>query len=167
MICTMEIFSAKELLRLFPEALLFADKQLGQHDEQDECSHKHKEADGRSSGVILVVDDEQAVARFISELLEMQGYTTEMVSDGESALELVRRSPDRYALIITDQAMPRLSGFELAEKVLEIREDMPMILCTGYSEQVDEETAKKAGIREFMLKPLDTRSLLAHVRELI
>ena len=145
--------------------LMFAERRSAP--VHTESSQERKESTCRQPARILVVDDEQAVARFISELLEMQGYTTETVADGEEALELFKQNPERFDLIITDQAMPRLSGYELAEKVLEIRKDMPVILCTGYSEQVDEDTAKKAGIREFMLKPLDTRSLLAYVRELL
>ena len=70
-------------------------------------------------------------------------------SKGTEALELFQKDPDNYDLVITDMTMPGMTGDRLAQKILEIRHDIPIILCSGYSEHISEEKAKKIGIREF------------------
>jgi YesN/AraC family two-component response regulator len=71
----------------------------------------------------------------------------------------IQENPGKFDILVTDQTMPRMTGFELARKTLQIRPHLPIILCTGYSNLVDEEAAKQAGIRGFIMKPLTKKSL--------
>jgi CheY-like chemotaxis protein len=75
------------------------------------------------------------------------------------ALEAFRANPDRFDLVITDQTMPQMTGIELAQEMLRIRPDIPVILCTGFSEAVTPEKAKSVGIREYLMKPLVMRQM--------
>jgi len=116
---------------------------------------------------ILFVDDEQVIVKLGKRILERMGYTvTGMISSTE-ALELFRSDPDRFDLVITDMTMPKLIGTELAQKILEIRKDMPILICTGFSEQVDKETAATYGIKGYINKPILADDLLLKIRELL
>ena len=75
------------------------------------------------------------------------------------ALTIFMQDPKRFDLVITDQTMPEMTGVVLATKLLKVRPDLPIILCTGYSESVSTETAKEAGIREFVMKPASKKEL--------
>lgn len=121
----------------------------------------------KGHGEILFVDDEPSLARLGKTMLENLGYKVETETDPAEALELFRADPGRFDLIITDMTMPRMTGDELVEKILQIRKGMPIILCTGYSERIDRETAEKIGIRRYMEKPLNMRELAQGVRELL
>jgi len=70
-----------------------------------------------------------------------------------------RATPDRFDVVITDQTMPGITGFELSRKRLALRPDIPIFMITGHSDLVDEHKAKALGIREFFMKPLDMRSI--------
>jgi CheY-like chemotaxis protein len=115
----------------------------------------------RGSASILFIDDEEAVASMAQESLSRLGYKIQAETDPEAALKEFSRDATRFDLVITDQAMPRMSGLTLAQRVLEMRPDIPVILCTGYSETVDEKTAKEAGIGAFLMKPV-TREQMAN-----
>ena len=84
-----------------------------------------------------------------------------------AALETVRRDPGAFDLAILDQTMPNLSGAELARETLALRPDMPIILCTGYSETIDEEQALAMGVRAFMLKPFSARDIAVAIRRVL
>jgi PAS domain S-box-containing protein len=113
-------------------------------------------------GSILVVDDEELIASMVEQSLSRLGYEMYAETDPEAALNLFRRDPARFDLVITDQAMPRMTGLTLAKRLLQVRRDIPILLCTGYSATVDEKSAKDAGIKGFLMKPL-TRDQLAVV----
>jgi CheY-like chemotaxis protein len=85
-------------------------------------------------------------------------------TDALEALEIFRSQPDAFDLVITDQAMPHVTGRELAEELLRIRSDIPIILCTGFSEVIHEEEAKILGIREFVMKPYSVREIAERIR---
>ena len=102
---------------------------------------------------LLLVEDEPAVLKMAAKMLASLGYQVQPMDDGPSALELFNRSPEQFDAIITDHTMPGMSGFQLAKKAMEIRPDIPVILCTGYSETVTPEKAREAGIRDMLLKP--------------
>lgn len=108
---------------------------------------------------VLVVDDEEALAEMEKMMLERLGYRVTLCTDSTLALTLVRNDPGEFDLLVTDQTMPGMTGLELARNILQIRPDFPIILCTGYSNLVDEETAKKAGVRGFIMKPLSKKGL--------
>jgi two-component system cell cycle sensor histidine kinase/response regulator CckA len=114
---------------------------------------------------ILVVDDEEAILRMYKKKLELQGYKVVTHGSSHKALEEIRRSPDAFDLVITDQTMPHFSGAELAQQILAIRPDIPIILCTGYSRMISEKKAKELGIAGFLQKPISGKELMASVRE--
>lgn len=108
---------------------------------------------------ILLVDDEGIVLNSVQRALERMGYIVTAEKDSEAALDHFRKSPQEFDLIITDQTMPRLTGVELSEEAMRIRPDMPVILCTGFSEVISEQEAKNMGIKELLMKPATTKDL--------
>ncbi|MFQ5661472.1 MAG: PAS domain-containing protein [Gammaproteobacteria bacterium] len=120
--------------------------------------------DGRKQGVIMVIDDEVPVANYMRELLQEHGYGVVVQTDSSAALSIIQQAPDDVDLVITDQTMPGITGLELAREILLLRADMPVILTTGYSKQVVDETiTKEAGIRAYIMKPIDDTALLDKV----
>jgi len=103
---------------------------------------------------ILFVDDEQALVNATKGMLERLGYRVSAMSSSIQALETFRSQPDKFDLVITDQTMPKLTGGELAKEILQIRDDIPIILCTGFSETIKPEIAGAMGIREIVMKPV-------------
>ncbi|MCI5120968.1 MAG: response regulator [Candidatus Electrothrix sp. AUS4] len=114
---------------------------------------------------ILVVDDEKAVVDITRYMLMQFGYkvTTEM--DSLAAWELFSQQPDEFDLVMTDMAMPKMTGIELAKKILAQRPGFPIILCTGFSEMMNEEKAKSLGVKEYLMKPVLRNKLSASVRK--
>ncbi len=112
---------------------------------------------------ILLVDDDSMVAETTGRMLESLGYRVTVVSGPGSAWKMFRADPDRFDLVLTDQTMPRMAGTELAKKMLALRPDLPILLCTGYSPRVSAEEARRIGIRDFLMKPLDRAGLAAAV----
>jgi PAS domain S-box-containing protein len=119
---------------------------------------------GSGTESILLVDDEASVVDSQREGLERLGYKVTVSTDSGEAFHLFCANPNGYDLIITDQTMPNTTGFELARKILSIRRDIPVILCTGYSAVVDEESAMAIGIRHFVMKPVELAKLARLVR---
>ncbi len=115
---------------------------------------------------ILFVDDEFAVTRLASKILPKYGITVVTENDSHKALGLFRQHAMDFDLLVTDQTMPGLTGVNLAKEVLQIRPDLPVILCTGYSEAVSPEQARIAGVCEYMLKPPDFRQMAASIQKL-
>ena len=113
---------------------------------------------------ILLVDDEEIQIRTVQPVLERLGYRVIGRTDGGEALEAFRVKPNGFDLVITDQTMPQMTGLRLAEEILQIRPDIPIILCTGFSESVNGERAKAAGIREYIMKPFSARDLGETIR---
>jgi CheY-like chemotaxis protein len=116
---------------------------------------------------ILVVDDEPSVVKATSETLERLGYRVMTAASGAEAWKIFERVPQPFDLVITDEVMPGMSGIRLAQKILEVRPDLPIILFTGYSENVSSEEAKAAGIREFLIKPFPKHELAQTVRKVL
>ncbi len=116
---------------------------------------------------ILFVDDEPVLAELVRNMLGNLGYRVTTLTSSVDALELFRADPTGFDLVITDMTMPVLTGDRLAVKLMEIRPDIPVILCSGFSEAVSEEYAKGIGIREFVMKPLETRSLADIIRRVL
>ena len=116
---------------------------------------------------VLFVDDEDIQVRAMGRLLEHLGYRVVGHTDGRGALEAFRRDPAAFDLAILDQTMPHLSGAELARELLDLRPDLPIIMCTGYSDAVNEEQALAMGIRSFMLKPFSARDIAVAIRRVL
>ncbi len=111
------------------------------------------------SGHILLVDDEQQVVQVTGEILQSLGYTVHTRTSSHDALELFAENPKTFDLLLTDLTMPGLTGLELSIKVKAIRPELPIILFTGYSDQVSKKAAVAAGIDEYCMKPISMRQL--------
>ena len=116
---------------------------------------------------ILFIDDEKALVDLGKMILQRLGYTVTIRTSSLEALELFMEQPQKFDLIITDMTMPNMTGDELSRRLLDIRPDIPVILCTGYSERISKEKARQIGIREFILKPIVMRKLGTAVRDLL
>jgi len=116
---------------------------------------------------ILVADDEEAIRALTRELLETYGYTVVTCENGRDALELFATDPKDFDLVITDMAMPAMTGAVLAQKLMEIRGDLPVILCTGYSETLSRQDADRIGIKRYLHKPIKNQVLLHEIREVL
>ena len=116
---------------------------------------------------IMIVDDEQAIININKEALTHHGYTVTAFPDGVQALQEFRKHPDRYDLVITDMAMPYMEGTELAQKLMEIRPNIPIILSSGYSEMLNKAKIEAMGIKEFIRKPVVLSNLLRTTRKVL
>lgn len=116
---------------------------------------------------ILLVDDEVELLKAHHQILEQLHYKVVSVSNSAIALALFRDTPNDFDIIITDMSMPNLSGAQLAEEALNIRPDIPIILCTGFSEFIDAKQAKAIGIKKFLLKPVNKKNLAVVIRNVL
>jgi PAS domain S-box-containing protein len=116
---------------------------------------------------ILFVDDEKALVELGLQILERLGYHVTTRTSSVEALELFRAQPDKFDLVITDMTMPNMTGDEFAAKMMEIRADIPVILCTGYSERISQAKAHEIGIKEFVLKPIIMSDMALTVRKVL
>ena len=114
---------------------------------------------------ILLVDDEQPLVEIGRQMLERLGYSVATRTSSIEALELFKVDPNRFDLVITDIVMPNLTGDKLAKKIINIRNDIPVVLCTGYSEKFTRRNASEMGIHTFLMKPLVMRDLANTVRQ--
>ena len=108
---------------------------------------------------MLVVDDEVAVGEFMRELLETWGLHAMFVPQGQAALELLSGPGASVDAVITDQAMPRMTGIQLARALRDSRIDVPVILYTGYGEGIAQADLQTAGVRAVLGKPVDPAAL--------
>ncbi len=116
---------------------------------------------------ILFVDDEEMLVQMGKAVIERQGYFVTAMSDSVKAFELFKNNPEQFDLVITDQTMPNMTGAEFAEHLLNIRPDLPIILCTGFSSKVDKEKARELGIKEFAAKPLKSADIVKLIRKVL
>ncbi len=116
---------------------------------------------------ILVVDDEKHVVFICKEMLERLGYKVENRTNSLKALELFRKHPDQFDLVLTDMTMPKMTGVNLAQEIMSIRSDIPIILATGFSERITEESAKQMGLKALLMKPFSFGRLANTVREVL
>ncbi len=114
---------------------------------------------------IIFVDDDETLVDVGRQMLAEHGYRVTAETSSRHALELFQLNPDQFDLVITDQTMPGLTGTELAEELLKIKPDLPIIICTGYSARVSADEAKQIGIREFCMKPLNLSQLIQTTRK--
>lgn len=108
---------------------------------------------------ILIVDDDEALIGLGQKVLHHLGYDVVARANSIEALALFKQSPKNFDLLITNQTMPQMTGVQLARKVLSLRPDMPIILCTGYSDVIPQIKALQIGIREYLIKPLGINEL--------
>jgi CheY-like chemotaxis protein len=115
---------------------------------------------------VLLVEDEEMQLLSLERMLERLGYRVTSYRNSVEALVDFEAHPNNYDLVITDQTMPQMTGVQLAKAILRVRPDIPVILCTGYSEVIDAEEAKELGIREFIMKPFGIAEFSATIRRL-
>jgi PAS domain S-box-containing protein len=112
---------------------------------------------------VMVVDDEVGIVLFLEDFLTMQGLQVNAFTNSPQALQAFQQAPDRFDLLITDQSMPDLSGLELVEQVKALRADLPVILCSGYSERISAHNAGQYHIDHYLDKPVNADELLSAV----
>jgi CheY-like chemotaxis protein len=122
---------------------------------------------GKGKRRILFVDDEEALVEIGKQMLERLGYEVIAEKDSVRALKQFQRDPAHFDLVITDQTMPNMTGIELAKRMMSIKKDIPIILCTGFSEVISSESAKAMGIREFVMKPIIKSEMAETIRRVI
>jgi CheY-like chemotaxis protein len=116
---------------------------------------------------ILFVDDEAPIAKMGSKILEQLGYAVTTRTSSLEALELFRSKPQTFDLVISDMTMPNMTGDKLAGELMKIRSDISVILCTGYSKKISEESAAEIGIKAFAYKPIVKADLAKTVRKVL
>ncbi|MBF0260045.1 MAG: response regulator [Desulfamplus sp.] len=116
---------------------------------------------------ILFVDDDEFIVDMTQEMLERLGYQVESRTDSEDALELFRERPESFDLIITDMTMPQMTGAKLAKEIKQIRPDIPVIICSGYSSMIDEDKARETGIAAYMMKPISMQEMGKTIRNVL
>ncbi|MBU1418917.1 MAG: PAS domain S-box protein [Proteobacteria bacterium] len=116
---------------------------------------------------ILFIDDEIPIIDLATKIFSRYGYRISTFSDPIQALECFKAEPDHYDLLVTDMSMPYMTGDTLAQKVLQIRPDLPVILCTGHSEKINKEKSIKLGIKKFIQKPLIMSKLVHCVHQIL
>lgn len=113
---------------------------------------------------ILFVDDEEMLTELGQELITSLGYTVTATTNSNDALKLFSTDPNAFDLVITDMTMPGLTGMELSAELMAIRPDIPIILCTGFCEHINEKLAKENGVHNFLMKPYGRSTLSITIR---
>ncbi|NOQ14229.1 MAG: response regulator [Methyloprofundus sp.] len=129
--------------------------------------NNHTEIHKGQGESILVVDDEEGIVELLRETLDSLEYSVTATASSVDALAMFKESPEQFDLIITDQTMPVITGDELIKEVRQLRADIPIILCTGYSESMDPVLAKEIGVDQFFYKPFQLEKLLESVYSLL
>jgi CheY-like chemotaxis protein len=113
---------------------------------------------------ILFVDDEEGVGDIVKHMLEHLGYQVAVKFNGLEALKLFKSDPDQFDMVITDMIMPRMTGTELAQEILNIKPGLPVIICTGYGEKVCEAELQSLNIESLLIKPLNRQQIAQIIR---
>ncbi|MGD9369622.1 MAG: MASE3 domain-containing protein, partial [Desulfobacteraceae bacterium] len=116
---------------------------------------------------VLFIDDEPSLVNMGRQILESLGYQVTSQTDGSEALKLIKAQPDRFDLVVTDMTMPKITGDKLALAIKAIRPKLPVILCSGFSTQMDENKAAALGIRAYVRKPVLREQLARIIREVL
>lgn len=125
----------------------------------------HEESPARGHEHILVVDDERPIGQMLGEALGLLGYRVSVFQDGQEALTAFQANPEGYDLVMTDCSMPGITGQELGVAVWHLRPGLPVLLMTGFSEELDEARARKQGFADLLKKPLPLSSLARALRK--
>ncbi len=125
--------------------------------------------DGATKGEerILLVDDEEQIVAMEQQMLENLGYRVTARTDSAEALKVFAEHPQNFDLVITDMTMPHMTGDQLAQKMLDIEPNIPVILCTGFNQGITEEKALAMGIQKFVMKPVVKKELASTIRTVL
>ena len=116
---------------------------------------------------ILLVDDETAIVKLEKQMLEKLGYQITGKTNSIDALKTFRSDPDNFDIVVTDMNMPGLTGMQLAKEILSIRPELPIIICTGFSEWLNEEQVYKLGVKGLLMKPMSKARIAETIRNLL
>ncbi len=132
-------------------------------------SRKSREDDSILNGTesILFVDDDKAIAGMSKIMLENLGYHVNSKTSSIDALVDFKRQPEKYDLVITDLTMPQMTGLELADEILSVRPDTPIILCTGLSARQTSSDSRREGIQAVLAKPILSRTMSGTIRSVM
>jgi len=133
----------------------------------DQASRKTVEIHQTGTERILLVDDEEPIVRLEMQMLERLGYRVTTRNNSLEALEAFKANPDAYDLVISDMTMPNMTGDQLARKLIAIRPNIPIIICTGFSERLNEGTADAIGTKGFLMKPVVKSEMAQMVRTVL
>ncbi len=137
--------------------------------KEDMKSSSEVEETSISTGTerILIVDDDTNLVQMNETILMQLGYKVTSFSNSLEAIKIFEKKQDEFDLVLTDMTMPEITGAELAKMLLEIRPDIPIILCTGYSDLIDAEQAKSIGIKDYIMKPVIRKDLANVIRKVL
>ncbi len=121
----------------------------------------------RGSERLLYIDDEEPIVEMMKENLENLGYNVTASTSSTDSLLTFRSQPENFDLIITDMDMPNMTGLDLAKKLINIRPDIPIILCTGFNDMATEKKAKALGVQEFVTKPASKKKIADTIRKIL
>ncbi len=116
---------------------------------------------------ILLVDDEKAIVHLEKQMLERLGYQTSVFTSSREAQAAFKTDPSMFDLVITDMNMPNMNGMQLAEELKDIRPDIPIILCTGFSERIDNKKAEAEKISGLLMKPVGMKDFAQKIQEVL
>ncbi len=116
---------------------------------------------------ILFVDDEEAITRLVKQMLERLGYQVVTYTSSSEALDRFKQNPEFFDLVISDLSMPYMTGEQLTQELLIINPNIPIIICTGFSERIDESFAQSVGIKAFLMKPLVKSDIAKIIRKIL
>jgi PAS domain S-box-containing protein len=136
-------------------------------DQTRETSYLEQPVFQRGNENILLVDDDYMILELAIHSLSDLGYKISSFSTGTEALEAFSANPTNFDLVITDMTMPKMTGIDLSKEIMKIRPQMPIILCTGHSDLINEEKAKDLGIKAFLVKPLLREEVSRTIREIL
>ena len=118
-------------------------------------------------GKILVIDDDPVLVNLVVEMLEIIGYNTVSSISGKEGLRIFKEAPGDFDLVITDMTMPEITGDMLAQEIINIRSNIPIILCTGFNDHLSETQANELGICELVMKPVNIKTLSGVIQRVI
>ena len=127
---------------------------LPQHSEDITAEKNSSQKVKKGKGSILFVDDEKEITFMGKRMLESLGYTVDIKTDSQAALQDFKKDPYKYDLLVTDQAMPKMMGTELIGKVKQIRPDLKSIIITGYQDSIPKNAMEQYDIADIISKPL-------------
>ncbi len=116
---------------------------------------------------VLIVDDEESIVGILEDQLRQLGYSVTSSTSSLEALQVFRQAPAQYDIVITDMTMPEMTGDQLSRELIKIRQDVPIILCSGYSSLMDKDRARELGIKAYVMKPVVKSVLAQKIREVL
>jgi PAS domain S-box-containing protein len=141
---------------------VYLPQTVGSGEEEKTGQVEHQQVSGNER--ILLVDDEAIIVALERQMLGRSGYEVSSCSNGREALTMFKADPDAFDLVITDMNMPNMTGDQLTRELIAIRPDIPIIICTGFSEKIGRDEARAMGVKAFVMKPVTVSEMTRKVR---